>query len=336
MTVQIIQGDCRDVLKTIPEESANCIVTSPPYWGLRDYGVDGQIGLERSPNDYVDQMVSVFREARRVLRKDGTLWLNLGDTYSTRFFKGRNVQQTKHKKNSYTVNAAHRSIEFGCKPKDLIGIPWMVAFALRVDGWWLRRDIIWNKPNQMPESVRDRPTSSHEYVFLLTKSERYWYDHEAVRTKATSDSIARYKRGRSDTHKYADGGPGGQTICRTSDKQREHGRRHAGFNDRLDCMPREEHISEWANLRSVLTIATKPFSGAHFATFPPDLAETCIKAGCPKGGTVLDPFGGAGTTGLVADRLQRNAILIELNQSYADMSAKRIECDGPLFSNKVK
>jgi DNA modification methylase len=314
VSVQIITGDCRDVLRALPDESVHCVVTSPPYFGLRDYGVAGQIGLEPTPDEFVAEMVGVFRDVRRVLRDDGTLWLNLGDSYASDPRKGR-VTATQSGKAAYLAGQANqcRFIGGSLKPKDLIGIPWRVAFALQADGWYLRSDIVWHKPNPMPESVTDRPTSAHEHVFLLAKSERYFYDAEAVRERAVSD----------DDKKWTDGG---------SEKQRGHGRRHAGFNGRYAERIAIDGAPTHRNLRNVWTIATRPFPEAHFATFPPDLAERCIEAGCPAGGTILDPFGGAGTTGLVADRLGRNAILIELNPEYADMARRRIKGDAPLFA----
>jgi DNA modification methylase len=306
MSTQILQGDCRDLLKTLPDASVHCVVTSPPYFGLRDYGVDGQIGLEASPEAFVAEMVAVFREVRRVLRDDGTLWLNLGDSYNSGASGGLGGSTLGGGQNNQRVsNRSGRGLVDALKPKDLIGAPWRVAFALQADGWYLRQDIIWHKPNPMPESVTDRCTKSHEYVFLMSKSARYFYDAAAIAeegvipagTKAAKGSVERFN-----------------TL---------------GVNSR----PPEYKIYDgMRNARSVWTIATQPFREAHFATFPPDLAERCIKAGCPVGGTVLDPFGGAGTTGLVADRLQRSAILIELNPVYASMAKKRLEGDAPLFA----
>jgi DNA modification methylase len=388
MPVQIIQGDCRDVLVTMPDESVHCCVTSPPYWGLRDYGVDGQIGLEASIHEYVAQMVGVFREVRRVLRPDGTLWLNLGDSYAGSWgAQGRDGEMAARAIVSARQVEAHpkRSSQTGTirdaglKPKDLCGIPWRVAFALQADGWWLRSDIIWHKTNPMPESVTDRPTKSHEYIFLLSKGSKYFYDAEAIKEAAIEPIRAR------------EAGNGESAVDRKT----------RGFDN---CMGNTGN----RNKRSVWTVATAPFPEAHFATFPPELIEPCIKAGtsekgcCAKCGapwervirkgdlvpindrgrrdnvgkkfddtgmsqatnrsrdghksgqsyenetvgwrptcecdgpivpcTVLDPFGGAGTTGLVADRLQRNAILIELNPTYAEMARRRICNDAPLFA----
>lgn len=329
-SIEIITGDCRDVLKTLPDQSVHCIVTSPPYFGLRDYGHDGQMGLEPTPDEFVAALVSVMREARRVLRDDGTLWLNLGDSYSAQPGQRKTADAAgpKQTTNAGALGAPSRHVE-GLKPKDLIGIPWRVAFALQADGWYLREDIIWHKPNPMPESVQDRCTRSHEYVFHMSKSPRYYHDKDAIAEDATypdDDRKGRASEGqkRMPTDKVAG-------IRPRSDKQRGHGRRHDGFNGRWDAMSKAEQCSGKRNKRSVWTIATRPFAEAHFATMAPELAETCIKAGCPVGGTVLDPFGGAGTTGLVADRMQRNAVLIELNPEYAELARKRVNADAPLF-----
>ena len=304
MNVKILIGDCRDVLRTLPDASVQCCVTSPPYFGLRDYGVAGQIGLEPTPDDFVAEMVAVFRDVRRVLRDDGTLWLNLGDSYASTVKGSGGAGKSRLGPNRDLQNIGHQKFEprrfdmQGLKPKDLIGIPWRVAFALQADGWYLRSDIIWHKPNPMPESVTDRPTSAHEHIFLLAKSARYFYDAEAVREANSNPDLAE---------------------CITPRKDRSgNGEWQPGTGGRMGS------VRDGRNLRNVWTVATKPFSGAHFATFPPALIEPCVKAGCPKGGTVLDPFGGAGTTGLVADRLHRNAVLIELNPDYAAMAERRI------------
>lgn len=315
MTVTIMTGDCRELLKTLPDESVQCCVTSPPYFGLRDYGVDGQIGLEPTPAAFVAEMVAVFREVRRALRSDGVLWVNLGDSYSGSRKGVWNVLDERKAAVKETCRPSVNPIKVqtGLKPKDLIGIPWRVAFALQDDGWWLRQDIIWSKPNPMPESVIDRCTKAHEYLFMLTKSAKYYYDAASI----TEDAVS------TDVKKFTDGG---------KDKQRGHGRRHSGFNGRYADKLAIEGVPATRNRRSVWQIATKPFSEAHFATFPPELPEICIKAGSREGDTVLDPFGGAGTTGLVADRLGRNAILCELNPEYAAMADQRITVDAPLFA----
>jgi DNA modification methylase len=297
MTVRILTGDALTVLRTLPDASVNCCVTSPPYYGLRDYGMEGQIGLEETPDAYVAKMVCVLSEVRRVLRDDGTLWLNIGDSYAS------------HGK--YQVSGSGNSFhDFGIsnagtcpsnvKAKDLIGIPWLLAFALRADGWYLRKDIIWHKPNPMPESVRDRPTSAHEYLFLLAKSSVYHYDADAIAEKASGNKF-------SGSPSYAP-------------------------DDRNDAGRTDKTQVETKNRRSVWTISSLPFSEAHFATMAPELAETCIKAGCPTGGTVIDPFGGAGTTGLMADRLGRNATLIELNPAYVEIARKRLSDDAGMFA----
>ena len=305
MTVRILQVDCRDGLKTLPDESVHCVVTSPPYWLMRDYGCIGQLGLESTPSAFVDALVGVFSEARRVLRGDGTLWLNLGDSYAQSEVRHRNGStgtmngpETGWNAGTYQVG---RKLAHGLEPKNLIGIPWRVAFALQADGWYLRQDIIWSKPNPMPESVRDRCTKAHEYIFLLSKSERYYFDADAIAEPAAIGA-------------------------------RRFNGAHTGNIDRQDNGRQDTEAATERNKRSVWTVTTKPFSEAHFATFPTDLIEPCILAGCPVGGTVLDPFGGAGTTGLVADRLGRNAILIELNPEYAEMARKRIYNDAPLFA----
>jgi site-specific DNA-methyltransferase (adenine-specific) len=285
MKYTIHQGDCIATLQTLPEKSINCCVTSPPYFGLRDYGHDGQIGLEQTPDAYVNKMVEVFREVRRVLRDDGTLWLNLGDTYVGATSQHKNGGSQGHnsciaKKTMGGIPSGGRGdrnrklYESGLAMKQLIGIPWRVAFALQADGWYLRQDIIWHKPNPMPESVKDRCTKAHEYIFLLSKSERYYFDSEAMK----------------------------EPVVTTK----------AVGND------------ETRNRRSVWSVTTKPYKGAHFATYPPELIRPCILAGCPKGGTVLDPFGGSGTTAQVAIEEGRNAVLCELNPEYIELAHRRM------------
>jgi DNA modification methylase len=345
VTVRILQGDCRDVLKTLPDESVHCVVTSPPYWGLRDYGVDGQIGLEQSPKEYVEKMAEVFSAVRRVLRSDGTLWLNLGDSYSAP--NGRSGGGTYGRGPNSVMKQMHGAQEIGVvrgfddiPAKNLIGIPWRVAFALQDQGWILRSKITWCKPNGMPESVTDRPTSSTEDLFLLSKSERYHYAAEAVRMPPAEASIARWAQ-------YVEGQEGSQRANggaktngpmkavggpRRTDKQRGHSRKHAGFNDRWDAMEKSEQQKNGSNLRNWWVIPTEGYEEAHFAVMPSALARICILAGCPAGGTVLDPFGGAGTTALVADQHGRDAISIELNPEYSAMQKRRIQDDSPLFA----
>jgi len=299
MTTTIIQADARHL--PLADKSVHCCVTSPPYFGLRDYGTDAQIGLEPTPAAYVEEMVKVFREVRRVLRDDGTLWLNLGDSYATGTTTDR--KQSKNPGVGNNRPEAQNSVgrigtPQGLKTKDLIGIPWMVAFALRADGWYLRQDIIWAKPNPMPESVTDRCTKAHEYIFLLSKSAKYYYDAKAVQEDATSKG-------------------GGACFGKQSSKPT--GVRVAYQNRRWD-----RPIYTKRNRRSVWTVATKSYKGAHFATFPPKLIEPCILAGCPVGGTVLDPFAGSGTTLRVAADNGRNAIGIELNPDYIALAHKRL------------
>lgn len=305
-------------MRELPDQSAHCCVTSPPYWGLRDYGVEGQLGLEKTPEEYVGKLVDGFREVRRVLIDDGTLWVNLGDSYA-RMQEG-NVPQSK---NSECVPPR-------MKPKDLVGTPWRVAFALQADGWYLRSDIIWAKPNPMPESVTDRPTKAHEYIFLLSKKASYYYDHEAIKDPPSPDLIKQIEDGYNGQSIKDYLGSSVQDASATKgriiqgyrnriDKQRGHGRRHNGFNDKWDALTPTEQAACGRNKRDVWNIAPANFPEAHFATFPPELIKPCILAGCPVGGTVLDPFGGSGTTGMVALELGRNAVLIELNPEYVNM-----------------
>jgi DNA modification methylase len=339
MTVRILIGDCREKLRDLPDESVHCCVTSPPYFGLRNYGVDGQMGLEPTPDEFVAGMVEVFREVRRVLRDDGTVWINIGDSFAAH---GRMVNDAPATKDLAAANARQKNGPSvgrikGYKPKDLIGIPWMLAFALRADGWYLRSDIVWAKPNGMPESVQDRPTRSHEFVFLLSKSRRYFYNSDAMRTPAPATETRLAQDVGAQTGSYrANGGAKAngpmKAVGRTADKQRGHSRRHQGFNERWDAMERAEQLAGGSNLRSVWWLSPAQFADAHFATMPESLAEICVTGGSPHGGTVLDPFGGAGTTGLVADRLQRDAILIELNPEYAEIARQRISSEAGMFA----
>lgn len=292
-------GDCRDTMRRWAAEGikAQTCVTSPPYFGLRDYGHPGQIGLEQTPEQYVAAMVEVFRCVRDVLTDDGTLWLNIGDSYCSTAPGTRNAPQTKGSKTEAAqwANARPKTPD-GMKPKDLIGIPWMLAFALRADGWYLRQDIIWHKPNPMPESVRDRCTKAHEYIFLLSKSERYFFDSEAMREDAVKGAAgSTFNTGKTATHQ----------MGRSSAAERvEDGKR---------------------NRRSVWTVATRPYKGAHFATFPPALIEPCILAGSRPGDVVLDPFMGSGTTAAVALQHGRQYLGCELNPEYGPLQAARVE-----------
>jgi DNA modification methylase len=363
-------GDCLESLRTMPEKSVHCCVTSPPYWGLRDYGtarwdggdagcdhrtaatggnekqgpnkgnnnregmpyrdtcgkcgairVDGQFGLEKTPEEYVAKMVEVFREVRRVLRDDGTLWLNLGDSYNGGAAAPGKIAPSEQRESTRSEFLTGGKIPpqgsaarvASLKPKDLVGIPWRVAFALQADGWYLRQDIIWAKPNPMPESVTDRCTKSHEYVFLLSKSAKYFYDADAVKEAAAYPGDSRHLR--KDTRKEV------EPLCR------DNGSRHRTGNP----------TGETRNRRSVWHISTRPYKGAHFATFPPALIEPCIKAGCPAGGVVLDPFGGSGTTGRVASDLGRSSILCELNTDYVELIRQRLtEPSKPVKKKRTK
>lgn len=329
-------------MKSWPDGFINTCVTSPPYYNLRDYGMDNQIGLEETPEQFIEKLVEVFREVKRVLRDDGTLWVNIGDSYASTGknrteeqviaktgLSGSTKSQQQGRKRKYKVTG-------DLKPKDLIGIPWMLAFALRADGWFLRQDIIWHKPNGMPESVTDRCTKNHEYIFMLSKSSKYFYDYEAIKTEAIKteaknpeDDIRRLNQqkviNKSNPTDKVNG------LRPRVDKQRGHSRKHAGFNDRWDSMTNEEQRSMGANKRSVWTVAPSNFREAHFATFPEALILDCIKAGCPEGGVVLDPFMGSGTTGLVSQKLNRNFIGTELNPEYCKIAYKRLKS---LFNNE--
>jgi len=327
MVAMIMVGDCRQRLCELPDQSIHSIITSPPYFGLRDYGHGGQIGLEPTPDEFVAALVAVLRIARDKLRDDGTLWLNLGDSYSRAPAKGGSGPGGKNEKHwgygaaqSAKVGSSDGAVGRADRPgsrsgglgeKQLIGIPWRVAFALQADGWYLRQDIIWAKPNPMPESVRDRCTKAHEYIFLLSKSPKYYFDHEAIKEPIADSSAAR--------------------IAQTSFAQQKGGPKDYGTTGVNANRSARKAIENFArnsdgmrSRRDVWTVATRPYRDAHFATFPPALIEPCVLAGCPAGGIVLDPFGGAGTTGLVAEQHGRNSFLIELNPEYAAMAAKRI------------
>jgi DNA modification methylase len=370
MGIKILKGDCLETLKSLDEQSINTCVTSPPYWGLRDYGTgewvggnadclhksakknadktggftgkrirkiggsennkylkhkkncpdcgatrkDKQLGLEETPEEFVENLVRVFKEVKRVLRDDGTVWLNLGDSYyNYRPGKGQALskQSVSNTDQDLPQDCARRGNKIaGLKEKDLVGIPWRVAFALQADGWYLRQDIIWHKPNPMPESVRDRCTKSHEYIFLLSKNPKYYYDNEAIK----EDSIYHGKDKRSDKGNIRYEGK------RTNNKDTKAQQSFVTINPKK-------------NKRSVWTITTKPYKEAHFATFPTELIEPCVLAGCPEGGTVLDPFGGSGTTGLVASKHNRNAVLCELNEGYIDIAEKRLNDGFDMFSS---
>lgn len=290
--------------------SLQTCVTSPPYWGLRDYGVAGQLGLEATPAEYVANMVEVFREVRRVLRSDGTLWLDLGDCYATAGGSGTQGANGQRAGRRHTAEmSSAKGVPAGLKPKDLCGIPWRVAIALQDDGWWLRMDNIWHKPNPMPESVIDRPTRAHEYLFLLAKSERYYYDADAIREPLAAKTRTTFGSGRKSKGTDALG-------------------KVASHNWSESCPERKPRLLQdgteaGANKRSVWTVASKPYAEAHFATFPPDLIRPCIRAGAPRGGRVLDPFVGAGTTLLVCAEEGRLGFGVELNPEYARLAEQR-------------
>ena len=296
---KILFGDCRETLKTIDVKARMC-VTSPPYYGLRNYGdEEKQIGMEQTPEEYIEQLVDVFRSVRDVLTDDGTLWLNIGDTYYNYRSDGNYPKQTvsRTKQDLPDFSPVRGNKLHNLKSKDLIGIPWMLAFALRADGWWLRQDIIWNKPNPMPESVKDRCTKSHEYIFLLSKSKQYFYDNEAIKEPVKQDWGTRDRT----NGKYHNPGTGLAP--------------HSGLSKSYDRK----------NKRSVWTVTNKPYKGAHFACFPPDLIEPCILAGSEENDIVLDPFMGSGTTAMVAKKHNRNYLGCELHEDYASLQTDRID-----------
>jgi len=311
--------DCLEGLKLLQDDSIDCCVTSPPYFNMRDYGVNGQIGLESTPQEYIAKLVQVFREVKRVLKPSGTLWLNIGDCYAGSGGPGSFVDR-KAKKNTKVISKYNRQKGFGpIKRKDLIGIPWMLAFALRDEGWYLRQDIIWQKINPLPESVKDRCTKAHEYIFLLSKSPKYYYDYEAMLEPATGYD------GRKDIMlkpggKYRDSGRG-RERWRFKNLQDKGQQLHTMHIKRLEG---KEYLTPVRNKRSVWTVSTQPLKVAHFAAFPPKLIEPCIIAGCPEGGIVLDPFMGSGTTALVALQNRRNFIGFELNPEYIKIAYERI------------
>lgn len=363
-TWRLMVGDVREQLALLPEASVQCVVTSPPYWGLRDYGVEGQIGMEERHTDYVSALVDVFDQVRRVLRNDGILWLNLGDCYAN---DGKWGGETVGKQSYLPANDRKRvgreKRVTGLKSKDLVGIPWTVAFALRDAGWWLRRDIVWNKPNPMPESVNDRPSSAHEYIFLLTKSPTYYYDAGAVKEPFAESTLREIDQdyeglGIKDYKSAGVQNPSDvkRRIIEGARRKNEQSgdRRRVGVNDwdkrkmlregtsqpthsiaKQDGRHDKFYDPAGRNCRSVWTITTQPYPDAHFATFPEAIPERCIRAGSRIGDTVMDPFAGSGTTGEVALRLGRSFIGIELNPEYAELARKRIGGAAPLFAEAV-
>ena len=348
---QILIGDCIESMRSLPDKSVQCCVTSPPYYGLRDYGVDGQIGLESSPAEFIAQLVEVFREVRRVLRDDGTAWVNMGDSYAgsrgrgnTDFITGKGRDESaaaasmvkSRRRDNQPIPRSDFQVP-GFKPKDMMGIPWRLAFALQDDGWYLRQDIIWNKPNPMPESVRDRCTKSHEYIFLLSKSRAYYFDQEAILEPCSPNTHARLSpnvqaqigseranggaktNGNMKAVARKTNGVGWGHGTDSEDRGRGRVKDNASMDSALAIMPTAR------NKRSVWTVPTHSFKGAHFATFPPDLIRPCILAGSPRGGVILDPFGGAGTTGMVAMQEGRRSLLCELNPDYAALARARLD-----------
>ncbi len=336
---RILVGDCIDMMRTLPDQSVQTCITSPPYFGLRDYGVDGQIGLEQTPAEFIARLVDVFREVRRVLRDDGTAWVNMGDSYASGGRGGGGSFMAERGDGAWQGKGeatGWRSAPAGLKHKDLMGMPWRLAFALQDDGWYLRQDIIWHKPNPMPESVRDRCTKAHEYIFLLSKTPKYYYDQSAIlepcspntHNRLSQDVLAQIGSARAnggaktnDNMKAVARKPNGVGWGHgTDNKERCRGRikDNESMDSALAVMPSER------NKRTVWTVPTHSFKGAHFATFPPDLIRPCVLAGSPRGGVVLDPFGGAGTTAVVAMQEGRRSILCELNPDYAAMAERRI------------
>lgn len=333
---KVYNCDCIEGLRLMEDESVDCCVTSPPYWGLRDYGIDGQIGLEETPEQYVEKLVVLFREVKRVLKKEGTLWLNLGDSYCGGGFgnsKDRDYDLGKQGTNKGTADydtrkklGALKAKINGLKTKDLVGIPWMVAFALRADGWYLRQDIIWSKPNPMPESVTDRCTKSHEYIFLLSKSQHYYFNAESIAEPVAESATNRLEQN-IELQNGSDRVPG-----KTNGNMKAVVPRYGGkkYTENPDIFNRTKSGNAYdyrpmRNKRDVWVVTTKPFKESHFATFPEDLITPCILAGCPKEGVVLDPFMGAGTTALVALRNRRNYIGYELNPEYCELIERRLE-----------
>lgn len=325
MGYRVIIADALDGLRQLPEQSVNTCVTSPPYYGLRDYHAEGQIGQEDTPEEFIERLVAVFREVKRVLRDDGTLWVNMGDSYAGTGDKGQ-YQDPKNKNGRNGQAVSKTRCVSGCKPKDLIGIPWMLAFALRADGWYLRQDIIWAKPNPMPESVTDRCTKSHEYIFLLSKSPHYYFDGGGIAEPVADSTVSRLMQDVESQHGSE------RAVGKTNGTMKACVPRFGGskYGDSEDghfqtYSGNEYQPKPYRNKRDVWTVATKPYSGAHFAVFPDTLITPCVIAGCPKGGTVLDPFCGSGTTLLVAQRNGRNGIGIEINPDYEELIRARVE-----------
>ncbi len=349
MSVKIYVGDALECLKKLPDNSVDCCITSPPYWGLRDYGVGGQLGLEKTPEEHIAALVKVFREVHRVLKPEGTLWVNYGDTYASNV-NGRAAAEVVNDNRTFR-DKPFSTVVGKLKPKDLVGLPWLLAFALRDKvGFYLRSDIIWHKPNCMPESVKDRPVKAHEYMFLFSKSPRYFYNYNAILEPVAANdngniqhpNALRFDRcvnepvrpGHNDCQHRLSRGKGNNKSFRGGGAYVHNQSFQNGLKDvGGQTVGNRENPSGMRNRRTVWTIASRGFAEAHFATYPPELVRPCLLAGCPAGGVVLDPFGGAGTTALEAERQQKNAILIELNPKYADMARRRIVQDGGMFCN---
>ena len=312
LEITFLQGNCLDKIQELDDNSIDCVVSSPPYWGLRDYGVEGQLGLETTYQEHIKNIVEIFRAMKPKLKETATIWLNYGDSYAATV-NGTKVKDIKNDDRGF-VDKPFSTIQGVLKPKDLVMIPNRIAIALQDDGWWIRSEIIWHKPNPMPESVKDRPTSAHEKIWLITKNKKYYYDADAIKEPCTESTKQRYKSGWNGNEKRDF--PGSQQN---------------NFSKYIGTEKSKQDALKGRNKRNVWTITTKPCKEAHFATFPKDLIEPCIKAGCPEGGIVLDPFGGSGTTGIVSKHLKRKAILIELNEEYISIAKKRINKEFGLF-----
>jgi len=342
-TNKIYLGDSLEVVKTFPDNSINCVVTSPPYYGLRDYGVNGQIGLEDTPDEYIGRLVSLFREIRRCLKDDGTLWVNIGDSYwgggwRNAEFNEHSGEIQKGSKGTYCGMTMPNLKGYvnGYKPKDLIGIPWMLAFALRADGWYLRQDIIWHKPNPMPESVTDRCTKSHEYIFLLSKSKKYYFDYKAIQEDAISaeSKDQGFVSSGENNHNDKDNSYHEALLKNPRTKNCQYnGQAPNSMHIRREMGMKDEQYTT-RNKRDVWSVCVKPNKEAHFATYPQELIVSCILAGCPEEGIVFDPFMGSGTTGIVARKLNRNYVGCELNPDYHKMAERRIFNEGENLFNQ--
>ena len=334
--IKILHGNCIDKIKELDDNSIDCVVSSPPYFGLRDYGVEGQFGLEKTYQEYLSNTVKIFKTFKPKLKDNATVWWNVGDSYSSGKRTSTTNQSLRGNKN---YGVTRTPVQEGIKEKDLLMIPNRVAIALQDAGWYIRSEIIWHKPNPMPESVRDRPTSCHEKIWLITKNKKYYYDADAIKEPITDTTAIRLLQKNIDNQKGSSRANGGM---KSNGNMKAMGRKKfdknmggsgASFVDHSGYKKADGTymINPTRNKRNVWSVTTKPFKGSHFATFPKDLIEPCIKAGCPENGTVLDPFGGAGTTGIVSALNNRNSILIELNSEYIKIAEDRIEKELGLF-----